>query len=103
MTGRNFVRTTLSVGDNVADFMLEYEIKAPTLAKMLGIPRSRLQRLLEGARCDGDMALRLSRVFPPTSPQYWMNMQSTHDISFAQATLGDAIIKETTPLEAPAS
>jgi len=103
MTDRIFQRVTTSVGENVADFMLEYGIKAPTLAKMLGVSRSRLQRLLEGARCDGDMALRLSRVFPPTSAQYWLNMQATHELSSAQVEFWTKIQEETTPLEAPAA
>ncbi len=80
------------------DFMPEYGIKAPTLARKLGVPRARVVRLLEGAACDGDMALRLARVFG-TTPEFWLNLQMLRDLSLAQVERGAVIEAEATPLQ----
>lgn len=85
------------VGAHVTDFMEEYAIRAPTLAKRLNVSRSRLQRLLEGARCDGDMAVRLSRAFG-TTPEYWLNLQSLYDLSLIDKDTASAIEREVVPL-----
>lgn len=92
-----FVMPLEPVGAHVADFMEEYAIKAPTLAKRLNVSRSRLQRLLEGARCDGDMAVRLSRAFG-TSPEYWLNLQNLHDLSSIDRDTVAGIEREVVPL-----
>lgn len=97
---RTFVRPTPSVGDHLReDYLPETGIKAPTLAKRLGVPRSRIVRLLEGARCDADMALRLTRFFG-TTPDFWMNMQAKHELTSAICNAGDTIAREVEPLEA---
>lgn len=95
----HFKAPTYTVGEHLAEFMDELAIKAPTLAKQLAVPRSRIVRLLEGARCDGDMALRLARYFG-TTPQYWINLQALRDLSEAQVTSGAAIIEAVSPHKA---
>lgn len=95
----NFMHPTSTVGEHLAEFMEEMQIKAPTLAKRLAVPRSRIVRLIEGARCDGDMALRLARFFG-TTPQYWINLQALRDLSKAQVTSGAAIEQTVTPHKA---
>jgi antitoxin HigA-1 len=88
-----------TVGEHLKeDFMPEYGIKAPTLARKLGVPRARVVRLLQGAACDGDMALRLARVFG-TTPEFWMNLQMLHDLSRAQIERGKDIEAEAEPLQ----
>lgn len=95
-----FTRPTPSVGEHLReDYLPEIGIKAPTLAKRLGVPRSRIVRLLDGARCDADMALRLARFFG-TTPDFWMNMQAKHELSSALFDVGDAIAREVEPLQA---
>jgi addiction module HigA family antidote len=96
MTQTAFTRPTATVGEHLQDFMSETELKAPTLAKRLHVGRSRLQRLLEGARCDADMALRLARFFG-TTPQYWMNLQALRDLSTAQVEAGETIQQKVVP------
>lgn len=96
MTQTAFTRPTATVGEHLQDFMSEMELKAPTLAKRLHVGRSRLQRLLEGARCDADMALRLARFFG-TTPQYWMNLQALRDLSTAQVEAGETIQQKVVP------
>jgi len=98
----NFKQATESVGAHLTDFMVEFDIKAPTLAKRVGVQRHRVTRLLDGARCDADMALRLARLFG-TTPEYWLNLQRLHDLSTAHVKAGAAIEAEIEPLQAPAA
>lgn len=57
---------------------------AGALAKALGLKgRSRIEQLVRERRAiTADTALRLAKVFG-TSPEYWMNMQATYDLSKA--------------------
>ncbi|MCW5723909.1 MAG: HigA family addiction module antidote protein [Maricaulaceae bacterium] len=95
-----FLAPTETVGEHLKkDFMPEYGVKAPTLARKLGVPRARLVRLLNGAACDGDMAIRLARAFG-TTPEFWLNIQMLHDLSRTQAERGAAIEAQVEPLAA---
>lgn len=89
-----------TVGEHLKeDFMAEFAIKVPTLPRKLGVPRARVVRLLEGAACGGDMALRLARVFG-TTLEFWLNLQMPRDLSLAQVERGKIVEAETTPLVA---
>ena len=56
---------------------------AIALARRLGVPRTRIERLVKGTtRMTPDTALRLARVFN-TSPAYWLNMQTNYDMAIA--------------------
>ncbi len=89
-----------SVGDHLRqDYLPDYNIKAPTLAKRLGVGRQRVVRLLEGARCDADMALRLARLFG-TTPQFWLALQADYDLATARQESGSAIDETVEPLAA---
>ena len=53
------------------------------LARRLGVPRTRIERLVKGTtRMTPDTALRLARAFN-TSPAYWLNMQTNYDMAIA--------------------
>ena len=71
-------------GEVLAELYLEpLGMKAPTLAKQLRVPRTRIERLVKGATSmTPDTALRLARAFN-TTPAYWMNMQINHDMALA--------------------
>ncbi|MGJ3231010.1 MAG: HigA family addiction module antitoxin [Oceanicaulis sp.] len=87
-----------SVGDHLReDYLPEYGLRAPTFAKRLGVPRQRVVRLLAGARCDADMALRLSRFFG-TTPQFWMSLQSTYELEIAKRDLAAKIEADIEPI-----
>jgi len=89
-----------SVGDHLReDYLPEYGLKAPTFAKRLGVDRQRVVRLLKGARCDADMALRLAAFFG-TTPEFWMNLQSAYELAIAERDAGDKIRTEVEPPEA---
>lgn len=59
-------------------------IGAIALARRLGVPRTRIERLLKGTTgMTPDTALRLARALN-TSPAYWMNMQTSYDMAAAE-------------------
>ncbi|HEX3917257.1 MAG TPA: HigA family addiction module antitoxin [Caulobacteraceae bacterium] len=66
------------------DFLPEYGLTPGALAKAMGLKdRTRIERLVRGTQpVTPDTALRLGRVFG-TSPQFWMNLQTQHDLSVA--------------------
>jgi addiction module HigA family antidote len=81
------------------DWMPEYDIKAPTLAKRLGVARSTLQNVLEErSGVTAELALRLGRVFG-TSAELWMSLQARHDLSKAELAIAKDL-KSVTPLRA---
>ena len=56
-------------------------LSAISLAKQLGVPRSRIERLLKGSTSmTPDSAVRLAYFFA-TTPQYWMNLQVNYDMA----------------------
>ena len=59
-------------------------MSAIALARALGVPRTRIERLVRGTTAmTPDTALRLARAFA-TTPAYWMNMQVSHDVAAAR-------------------
>ncbi len=59
----------------------------------LGAARQRVERLVrEQQDVTADTALRLGRVFG-TSPDFWLNLQTTHDLSKA----ADSRVSAATP------
>lgn len=66
------------------DYMGPMGLSAGALAKAMGLKdRTRIERLSRGTQnVTADTALRLGRVFN-TSPQFWINLQSQHDLSLA--------------------
>ena len=56
---------------------------AIAFARRLGVPRTRIERLIKGTTgITPDTALRLARVFN-TSPAYWVNLQTNYDMALA--------------------
>ena len=59
------------------------DMGAIALARRLGVPRTRIERLLKGVTSvTPDTAMRLARFFS-TTPAYWMNMQANYDMAAA--------------------
>ena len=59
------------------------EMGAIAFARRLGVPRTRIERLIKGTTgITPDTALRLARVFN-TTPAYWVNLQTNYDMSRA--------------------
>lgn len=72
-------------------------MSAGTLAKRLGVPRTRIERLLKGETgVTADTALRLSAFFG-NSAEFWMNLQRAHDLARASKLVD---VSQITPLAA---
>ena len=63
------------------EFLEPLAISQKALAEHLGIPVQRVNEIVRGKRgITPDTAWLLSEAFS-TSPQFWLNLQSTHDLS----------------------
>ena len=68
-------------------YLAPLDMKAPTLAKQLRVPRTRIERLVKGETAlTADTAMRLSAFFQ-TTPEYWMNLQRAWDLARARETV----------------
>ena len=74
------------------DYLPAYGLTAGALAKAMGLKdRTRIERVVrERQPITADTALRLGRVFG-TSPQFWINLQTAHDLSKAAIESRDAL------------
>ncbi len=51
------------------------------LAETLGVSRKAVSQIVnERKSVTPEMALRLSRAFPNTSPEFWLNLQKNYDL-----------------------
>lgn len=65
------------------EFLTPLGISAIGLAKVLGVPRTRIERLVkEQTSVTPDTALRLSKALG-TTPEFWLNMQTSYDMAAA--------------------
>lgn len=72
-------------------------LSAGALAKRLMVPRTRIERLVNGqTSLSSDTAMRLARFFN-TTPNYWLNLQQRFDL--ARAAEND-VYAEIQPLDA---
>ena len=70
------------------------------LARDIGVPPRRINEIIKGQRAiTADTALRLGRYFK-MSPQFWLNLQSHHDLELEQERLGKRLEKEVKVLNA---
>ncbi len=74
------------------DFLAEYALSAGALAKAIGVPRDRLEKIVREKRAvTAETAARLGRYFK-TSPQFWLNLQAAFDLAqIDHAVLGKII------------
>jgi addiction module HigA family antidote len=75
------------------EYLGPLNLSAGKLAKALGVPRTRIERLAnEQTSMTPDTALRLGRYFK-TSPQFWLNLQANHDLAVTAKQLDLAAIE----------
>jgi addiction module HigA family antidote len=66
-------------------------MKPYSLAKKLGIPRTRIERIVaQKVGITTDTALRLAKFFN-TTPEFWMNLQVAYEIKIQSAALETAL------------
>jgi antitoxin HigA-1 len=62
------------------EYLRPLGMSAGALARKLGVPRTRIERLVsEQTAVTTDTALRLAKYFR-TSPEFWMNLQVSYDL-----------------------
>jgi antitoxin HigA-1 len=102
-TGWKFERVTTHPGEILREeFLVPLGMSANALAMRLRIAAPRLHAILHEKRAvTPDTAMRLARCFG-TSPEFWLNLQSMHDLSKAQQLSGATIQNEVEPLKTAA-
>ena len=72
------------------EFMAPHGLTARALARELDVPPNRITAILNGERAvTAATALLLARRFG-TSAEFWMNLQTAHDLELARAEVGEA-------------
>ena len=86
------------------EFLKPLGVSQYRLAKSIAVPPRRVNEIVLGKRSiSADTALRLGRYFR-TSPQFWLNLQSRHDLEVESDRLGrslDEQISELAPTAPP--
>ena len=67
------------------------------LAAALHVPANWISAIINGTRgISADTAMRLGRTFN-TNAEFWLNLQTTHDLTKAQAEVGAEIERRVRP------
>jgi antitoxin HigA-1 len=75
------------------DFLIPLGLSAGALARVCGVPRTRIERIVnEETGITADTALRLSKAFG-TSPDVWIGLQIDFDIETAKRAIGKDLEK----------
>ena len=78
-------------GDVLQDYLNGADLTAARLAQATHMPQTRISAILQGRRAmTADTALRLGRFFS-TTPQFWMNLQSSYDLEIAEHSLAEEL------------
>ncbi|SIR08233.1 addiction module antidote protein, HigA family [Rhizobium sp. RU20A] len=73
------------------EFLSPLGLSAGMLARKLNVPRTRIERLAsEQTAMTPDTALRLARFFD-TSPEFWMNLQTSYDLKMHARAKADEL------------
>ena len=84
-------RPAIHPGEILAEELEETGVKATELARQIRVPANRITQIVQGKRAiTGDTALRLGHWFG-TSAQFWLNLQTAHDVRIASQRAGRAI------------
>jgi addiction module HigA family antidote len=91
-------RVTTHPGEVLSEeFLKPLGMSVNALAMALRVPATRIGAIAKGERSvTADTALRLARFFG-TSPEFWMSMQATHDLTKARLERGATIERDVRP------
>lgn len=79
------------------DFLEPMGISQYRLAKEISVPQRRISEIVHGKRSiTANTALRLGRYFGMEA-QFWLNLQTRHDLLRAEEELNERLDKEVTP------
>ncbi|MGH9507455.1 MAG: HigA family addiction module antitoxin [Terriglobales bacterium] len=80
------------------EFMAPLGLSQNRLAAALRVPTPRIGEIVNCRRAiTTDTALRLARFFT-TTPEFWMNLQTRHDLVLATRQEGSAVQREVRPV-----
>ena len=80
-------------------YLVPHGMSATALALDLHVPANRITEIVNGRRSvSPETALRLGRYFA-TTPGFWLSLQSSHDLSLAQAESGSKVEQQVRPRE----
>jgi antitoxin HigA-1 len=86
-------RPAIHPGEILAEELEELSMTPTELARQLRVPANRITQIVQGKRSiTGDTALRLGHWFG-TSAQFWLNLQTSHDIRLAERQAGAKIAR----------
>ena len=78
-------------GEHLAEELRALNMSASEFARRIKVPTNRVTGILNGRRAiTGDTALRFAHFFG-TSAEFWVNLQSLHDLQLAGAKAGRII------------
>ncbi|MDE2997837.1 MAG: HigA family addiction module antitoxin [Gemmatimonadota bacterium] len=96
MNAKNGMRP-VHPGEILRDELDALGLSANALAKALGVSVNRITMILNGRRgVSADSALRLARYFG-TTPQLWLNLQTSWELRRAEIEAGHEIAASVTP------
>ncbi|MBN9311117.1 MAG: HigA family addiction module antidote protein [Devosia sp.] len=73
------------------EFLVPLELSAGALARAIGVPRTRIERIVKQQMgISTDTALRLARYFD-TTPNVWLNLQIDYDLAIETEMLKGAL------------
>jgi addiction module HigA family antidote len=76
------------------EFLIPLSLSQNQIARDIKAPPRRINEIVLGKRrVTADTALRLAIYFK-TSPQFWMNLQSSYDLDIQKDQVGNRITKE---------
>lgn len=79
------------------EFLAPMGLSRRALAKAIGVPAQRIGEIVHGRRSvTAETALRLGRYFGMDA-QFWLNLQTRHDLDVAEDALADRLLREVTP------
>lgn len=68
-------------GATVRTYLEAHHLDQSQAARKMGIPLNRLHDLIHGKRAVSvDTAMLLSRLFPKTTPYFWLGLQNEYDV-----------------------
>jgi addiction module HigA family antidote len=87
-------RITTHPGAILKEELAELGLSANRLALAIGVPSGRITEIMAGRRAiTADTAIRLAEYFGG-KPEFWLNLQTQHDLSRLEAERGKQIRSE---------
>lgn len=81
-------------GEVLKEELAEIGMTANAFAQALHVPANRITAILNGTRSiTADTALRISLFFG-TTPEFWLNLQTSYDLKIARESIGKKLKQE---------